>query len=401
MRVFAKLMLVTVTGSLLVGGRALAQDKAADPWSVSATLSSQFSDNRDGTDSNKESNVDVSLTPRADLRWRDGERSLLDLFVMPSVKWHSNPREDSTGSGQNDTELFGSAGIDLMHHITPRVGVKVGDVLSYTDDPEITQGGATLRQNSSHWMNDAHAGVDVGLTEKVGASLTGSALTKRHTEEIVADNQDEDTYKGEADLKYMTGAGYTVFGLVGLTDFSAEWSGVDARDRGSQVMSYGLGVERVFSPDVVGKVIGGYQMVEFSDDAIDSSDTVNGSAAMTFRAASPTRFNIGGSYGYFSPNVRPYAIQTLTAVSGSIDHDVLAERLTVTLRGQYSEGDYDSEGTDLPSGKDKLTSVGFGAKYWLNRNWSINAGYTYENWDSDLRESFDRNLVDVGVTAQL
>jgi hypothetical protein len=91
----------------------------------------------------------------------------------------------------------------------------------------------------------------------------------------------------------------------------------------------------------------------------------------------------------------------LTAVSGSIDHDVLAERLTVTLRGQYSEGDYDSEGTDLPSGKDKLTSVGFGAKYWLNRNWSINAGYTYENWDSDLRESFDRNLVDVGVTAQL
>jgi hypothetical protein len=91
----------------------------------------------------------------------------------------------------------------------------------------------------------------------------------------------------------------------------------------------------------------------------------------------------------------------LTSVSGAIDHDVLSDRLTLSLRGQYSEGDYADEGADLPGGLDKLTSVGISGRYWVSRNWAVQAGYTHENWDSDLRESFDRNLVDVGVTAKL
>lgn len=401
MNVFAKLMMVAVVGALFVGGRALAQTDATDPWGLSATLNSQFSDNRDGVENNKENNVDVSLTPRADLRWRDGDRSLVDLYLMPSIKWHSNPREEESGSPQNDAELFGAVGVEGAHRFTPRVGVKAGDALSYNDDPEISQSGATIRQSASHWLNNAHAGVDVELSEKVGASLMGSSLMKRYTDDAVADNQDEDTYQAEADLKYLMGSGYSVFGLIGYSDFNAELSGADARNRGSQVISYGVGLERVFSPDVIGKISGGYQMVEYDDDAVDSTDTVNGNAEMTFRAASPTRFRVAGAYGYFSPNVRPYSIQTLTSVSGAIDHDVLSDRLTLSLRGQYSEGDYADEGANLPGGLDKLTSVGISGRYWVSRNWAVQAGYTHENWDSDLRESFDRNLVDVGVTAKL
>jgi len=401
MKIFAKLMMVAVMGFLVIGGRALAQERAVDPWSLSAMLGSQFSDNRDGTADGKESNVDVSLTPRVDLRWRDGDRSLLDLFVMPSIKWHSNPRSEDTGNPQNDSELFGAVGVDGMHHFTPRVALKAGDGLSYNDDPEISQGGASVRQSASHWLNDAHAEVAVEITEKVGASLTGSSLTKRYTDNAVADNQDEDTYNAETALKYMTGSGCALFGMIGYSDFNAQSSGAGARNRGSSVMSYGVGLERLFSPDVSGKVSGGYQTAEYDDDTVDGTETWNGNAEMTFRAASQTRFRVGGSYGYYSPNVRPYSIQTLKAVSGAVDHDVLSERLTVTLRGQYSEGEYQAEGADLPGGVDKLTTVGLSGRYWMNRNWAVQAGYTYENWDSELRDSFDRNLVDVGVTARL
>jgi len=273
--------------------------------------------------------------------------------------------------------------------------------LSYNDDPEITESGATVRQSSSHWLNDVHAGVDVELSEKVGTSLMGSSIMKRYTDDVVADNQDEDIYQAEADLKYLMGSGYSVFGLIGFSDFNAESSGAGSRDRGSQVLSYGVGVERIFSPDVIGKIAGGYQTAEYDDDALESTDTMNGNAEMTFRAASATRFRVGGSYGYFAPNVRPYSIQTLTAVSGAIDHDVLSDRLTLTLRGQYSEGDYADEGVGLPGGLDKLTTLGISGRYWVQRNWALQAGYTHENWDSDLRESFDRNLVDIGVTARL
>ena len=40
--------------------------------------------------------------------------------------------------------------------------------------------------------------------------------------------------------------------------------------------------------------------------------------------------------------------------------------------------------------------------YFLNRNFSVNAGYTYQQrWSDDSNEEFDRNLVMVGVTARL
>jgi len=403
MKRVGKLTMV-VAGVVLVGNGVWAQEmekKAPDTWEFSTTLGSQFSDNRDGLKSNKESNVDVYLTPRGDLRWRDGERSYLDVFVMPSVKWHSNPRAKTQGDGLNETELFGAAGVDLMHMITPRVMVGGGDTFSYTDDPDITEGGTSVRRSASYYLNSANANVNVGLTEKVGAALTGGAVTKRYTDDIVAQDQDEDNYTGEFDLKYMMGAGYNVFGLVGLTDLNAQSAGAGTRDRGSAVISYGVGVEKIFSPDFIGKVSGGYQHAEFDDETLDSTDTANGHGELTFRAASPTRFRVGATYGYFAPYVRPYSLQTLTAVNGAIDHDVLQNRLTLTLLGQYSQGDYDDEGAGLPGGKDKLGTVGLRGNYMIDRNWAVSAGYSYEKWDSDVRESFDRNLVDVGVTAKL
>lgn len=401
MKAVAKLVLAAGIGFLLVGGQAMAQDNAVDPWSVSATLGSQFSDNRDGSDTNKESNVDVFLTPRADLRWRQGERTLLDVFVMPSVKWHSNPRSEESGNAQNDAELFGAAGVDFAHRIVPRLGIKAGDTLNYTDDPEVTQSGATVRQSASHWLNNTYGGLDVAITEKINGLVNGSMTTKRYTDEAVADDQDEDTYRGDTSLKYKMGLGYSLFGIIGITDFNAQSSGVGERDRGSQILAYGAGVERVFSPDVSGRIQAGYQTADFDDESVDSEDTFNGSLELLFRAASPTRFRIGAAYGYYEPNVRPYSIQTLKAVSGAVEHDILPDRLVLTLNGQYSEGEYDRVSDDLPGGTDKLGTIGISGRYIINRNWSVRTGYTFEKWDSDVRESFDRNLVDVGVTARL
>ena len=166
MKIGGKLVVVAA-GVLLVGNGVWAQEtetKAPDPLTLSATLGSQFTDNRDGVKSNKTSNVDVYLSPRADLRWQDGERSYVDLFLLPSVKWHSNPRPQSEGDGQHDTELFGAVGVDAMHMISPRLMIGGGDTFSYTDDPEITEGGTSVRRSSSYYLNSVHANVDAGLS---------------------------------------------------------------------------------------------------------------------------------------------------------------------------------------------------------------------------------------------
>ncbi len=394
MKAFGSLMVVALA-VLTAVGTAMAQESASDPWAVSAGATAQFTDNRDGVDQNKESNLDLTGEVRGDLRWRDGERTRLDLFLAPSVKWHSNPRSVSEGNPQNDEELFGAAGFSLQHRVTPRVGIDLSDKAVYTDDPEVTAGGANVRQSANHWLNTVGAGVSAEITPKVGANVMGEYMIKRYDEETVANEEDEDVLKAEAYLKYLMGAGVNVFGMVGASDFNNE---SQTRDRGSQVMTYGVGAEKIFSPDVIGKVVAGYQMAEFDDDAIASRDSAYGSAEATLRAASPTRFRVGVTYGFSAPNVRPYSVQQLASVWGAVDHDVTA-RLTVTLRGQYSNSDYDEEGADLPGGSDDLATVSLRGNFKLDRVWALAAGYTYENWDSDVRESFDRNTVDAGVKA--
>ena len=123
--------------------------------------------------------------------------------------------------------------------------------------------------------------------------------------------------------------------------------------------------------------------------------------SVTMRGASATRFRVGASYGLYAPYVRPYSIQTLTAFNAAVDHDVLDNRLTVTLAGQYGRGHYKSEGATLPGGNDDMVMGTLGATYKVNRTWSVNAGVSVENWDSDVRESFTRNSVNAGVRAEL
>lgn len=400
MKTLNKVVWLVLAVPLVLSMKASAQDEVqgpVGPWLFSVSAGGQFSDNRDGLKDNKESNLDLTIEPRADYRIRNGERTVLDLAVLPMLKWHSNPRNSDEGGAQNDTELFGTAAIELMHQLSPRVRLSIGDALTYNDDPEV-RNGANVRYSNNHVWNRAHAGLDGDVGESMGAGVKGSYDLKRYSDGVVADDQDEDILDGQAYLKYKMGSGYNVLGLVGISDFK---NNSTTRDRGSQVYSAGAGLEKVFNPDLIGKITGGYQHGEYDESGLDSIDTPNGAAELTLRAASATRFRVGASYGLYAPYVRPYSIQTLTALSGAVDYDVLPERLTLTLNGQYGRGEYKDEGADLPGGDDDMFLVGVSANYRISRIWSVTGGYTYENWDSEVREEFTRNLFNFGVKAEL
>lgn len=397
-KVFGVVMLVSLMGG--VAGFSQEQDLGAPtdgPWLFSARVGSEFSDNRDGLDNNKENNIDVYVEPRVDFRFRDGDRTTLDLGVLPMVKWHSNPRSENEPAPQNDTELYGTALMELYHQLTPRLLLSLGDAITYNDDPEISNGGGNVRFSNNHIWNNAHGELNYLATEKLSTGIGASYSLKRYTESVVAQNEDEDIFQGNLNGKYSMGSGYKLIGVLGASQFQNE--SVDT-PRGSSVVSAGAGLEKTFSPDFIGKVLAGYQHAEYEDDSLDVIDTPNGSVELTMRAASETRFRVGGSYGFYAPYVRPYSIQTLTAVNAGVDHDILSQRLTVSLNAQYGNGSYDAE-AGAPGGDDTMIMVGARADYRLNRNWSINGGYTFEGWDSDVRESFNRNLIDLNVKVQL
>jgi len=402
MKSLNKMFLIIMLVPLMAGTKGVAQEQdlgtsTVGPWLFSTRAGGVFSDNRDGTKNNKESNLDLFIEPRADYRFRDGERTVLDLAVLPMVKWHSNPREVSLGSGQNDTELFGTAVAELSHQMTPRLLLSIGDAITYNDDPEVGSGTQNVRSSNNHIWNTAHASADYAVSEQLTGGMGGNYALKRYSDSKVAQTEDEDIFDGNVNAGYVMGEGYKLIGKVGASRF--ENSSVQ-NTRGSTVLAVGAGVEKTFTPDLIGKVMAGYQHGTFENDAQDSIDTPNGSAELTMRAASETRFRLGTSYGLYAPYVAPYSIQKMTAVNAGVDHDVLSKRLTVSLNGQYGNGHYKPE-NDAKGGNDTMVMVGVRADYRINRNWSVNGGYTLENWDSDVRESFTRNTVDCGIKAQL
>jgi len=379
-----------------------AMGSAQGPWLFSGRLGSQFTDNRDGVKTNKESNTDVYVEPRVDYRFRDGERTMLDLSIFPMVKWHSNPRSATSGQGQNDYEYFGSAAVNLTHQLSPRIGFGFSDSLTYNDDPQVNNGGTDARSSDNHYWNIARMELNSKLSETLESSLEAEYSLKRYTDSVVANQSDEDTLDGRAFLKYMTGAGYKLLGYVGGSEFKNK---ATDRSRGAKVIEVGAGVEKAFSPDLIGKVTGGYQHGEYDNSAIGSIDAPSAAAQLTMRAASETRFRVGANYGLMAANVFPYSVQTMFSVIGAIDHDILPKRLTASLEGQYGRGRYKSENvgvvTDAPGGTEELISVGLRANYIINRTWSVDCGYMFENWDTNVREPFSRDVVDVSVKAQI
>lgn len=390
-------LLMMVTGVLLIASWAKAQEQMTDlarPWGASVTAGAQYTDNRDGTKTNKHPNLDFYIEPRGDLFWRDGERTTLDIFLSPLAKWHSNPREGN--DGQHSTDLFGSGGFDLTHELDPRLGLKINDTASYDDDPSIDLGGTAVRQSSSLFMNSAAADVSAEVTPQIALEFIGHDTVKRYDDKAVADNNDEDSYDAEVDLGYLLGEGYKVFGMGEISDFESKST---TRDRGAKIYEGGVGVEKFVSADVHARLVGGYQYAEYKDATLGDNELPNGRLEVVYRPQAPTRFRGSFLYGFYMPYVQPYSVQKLTGVQAAVDHDVIPQRLTVTVRGQYSHSQYDAEGVDAPGGADKLASVGMDATYRFSRHWSCCLSYTFEDWQSDVREPFDQSILDASVKA--
>lgn len=368
-----------------------------DPWSLSLRVGGEYSDNRDGTSTNKQSNFDVIVEPQAVLRYQDADRTAAQLMLMPMMKWRSNPRTEAEGGAQKDAELFGAVEAGGMHRLTPTVTLTAGDRLTYNDDPNTIQNAATARRSESYVLNAARAGVAKEFSAEAGFGLTGVGETTRYQDSKAAKELDSDLFAGELNTHYIVGSSWTLLGLISASEYQAQET---VRMRGSAVETYNAGFEKKITQDLVGKIMGGLQVMQYDNPELDPARGMNGNAELTFKAAAPTRFRLAVEYGYTPPSDSAYSAQQATTFTGEIDHDVMSDRLTLRFLGEYMDSQYVSEGPDAPGGAETKVRLSAHGTYFLTHNCSLAGGYAYEKWDSAFREAFTRNMVDLSVRAE-
>jgi hypothetical protein len=386
-------LIVTVVGVL---NAVAANDNRL--WGASVSLINEYTDNRDGTDTNKESNLDVSVKPRVDLKYKD-ERTSVDFYYAPSLLWRSNPRETSEGDPQNETEIYHALGLDLSQQFS-RINLGLKDYFATTDDPEISEGGSAVRANMSHLYNNTEGNLGVLFGERASLIFTAGGSIKRYDDADIAADQNEDTFQQDNTGKLLLGSGYYATLHAGYSQFANKSS---ITERGSRIYTVDLGAEKRFNPILLAKASAGYQALDYKNDRLDADETPYGSASLVLSQGG-TSLDLSGSYGFYGPYVRPYSAQKRALVAATLERQ-MTPKIVLGVKTQYGRGEYTaediSETTTLPSGFDALWLNKFMALFNFTDYLSLELDYQYEMWDSDLREEFDRNTVTATLKASI
>ena len=401
-----------VVAGLLMAGSAWAAE-GEQPFHAESFLRLGYDDNVTYAEDNKIDTFFIreEVTLSFDKTYETG---FLGLRYRPTVDWY----EDL--GGDSETEWTHMVDLNWNQMLGRRLSLGVTEAFMKYDRSEVVDGDGVIRQaNYGYSYNTVAGTLSAVLTPAV--RLSGSVRNQilRYDEEEIARREDYDIMSYGLSLGSQAGKSTTVFVDGSVDDMTYDGSGdtqtvflpgygdyVDEiPNRDAMTYSAGVGVERIFSPNLMGRLRAGYMMKDMDAANQSDDDSPYGEASVTIIPAPTTRITLAGSYSLYQSGLDTYASQTRTTFSASLAHDLTA-KITLSLIGNYYLSDYKAENAvDLVSsasvedGSEDSASVGARVSYRINRNNWVDAGYSFSSFNSDFTgrsQDVQRNRVDVG-----
>jgi len=386
-------------GMLFVLGEVAGALEGVKPYQIINRLRLEYDDNvyEEETDKNGSwkfiEEIELLLNYRL-------EQSFLSIRYKPSLIWWENRPSD-------DFDMQHEFDFILNHVFTPRLALNVMDTLRRGENPELTDRDVIVREEDDFWYNTANATVSYLFRPETRLDVAGRYTLMQYDREEAAETEDFDLLVGGLTLRHQLLPETALMGDLRLEDISYE-----GPDRGSQSFYVGAGAEHAFSPNLLTSLSGGYQEKQYNAETLDSESSPYVDLTLTIVPTPATRLTLGGGYSLFETDVYPYANQARTRVYASLAHDFTA-RVSFYLSGGYTDGQYEAEDsiiTGLVSdGNEEIVLVSARATYRLNRSNWLEAGWQYQDFQSDLqdsagndlRESYERNRISIGWKVQL
>lgn len=248
--------------------------------------------------------------------------------------------------------------------------------------------------------------LDVGIFNKwnrVSVSADGN-VSQRDFDDVRTttgntnnDDRDRDEYELDVRAGYEIQDQYEAFAQVILTSVGyldqLDDAGVNRDSEGYELRA---GARVDFTGILFGDVFVGYLNRDYEDNTLASVDTIVGGLDLTWNATSLTTVTGGFS--------RTVAETTLAAASGTlsteykltVDHELL-RNLILSARASMSTEEFEGVARE-----DDYLKAGIGAKYILNRNFSLVLDYDYAERDSNVAGSDNEiNKILLRLRAQL
>lgn len=385
-------------GILMVLGEVAGALEGVKPYQLINRLRLEYDDNIYQEETDTDDSVKIIEEIEILLNYRL-EQTFLSLRYRPSFVWWSDREPD-------DTDLNHEFDLVLNHVFTPRLALSVIDTLRRGEQPELRDEDVVVREDDDFIYNTANGTLSYMFRPQTRLDVAGRYILMRYDDSAVSDTDDFDLLVGGLTLRHQLVPETALLGEVRVEDVDYE-----GPDRGAQTISGGAGVEHTFSPNLIAMLHGGFQEKSFNDDDLGNDSSPYADVALTFVPSPATRLSLGGGYSLFETDVFPFANQTRARVYASLAHDFTA-KISFYLSGSYSDGEYDADDSIEPGavtdGNEQTLLVSARATYQLNRSNWLEAGWQYQDFESDLensagdtlRESYDRNRLSLGWKIQ-
>lgn len=325
----------------------------------------------------------------------DMEQSFFGLRYRPTFLWWTDREPD-------DTDFHHELDLVLAHNFTPRLSINAKNSLRIAELPELIERGTVVRENDDYTYNLADAVLGYRVSEATRVEIGGRYTLLRYDNEDVAVTDDYDIYAAGVTLRHQLQKETAL--SADLRYETTEYT--DTEERSSDSTFYGVGLEQIFTPNLVGSVRGGAQNKSFDKEDIEDETNPFGDVSLTFLPSPKTRITLGAGYSMFEADVYPFTSQDRLLSFLTLSHDLTA-RIQLFLAGSYQLSQYKGDQTlDDPAypkvdGDEEVLQASGRVSYMLNRRNYLELSLQYLDFSTDLREEFDRTRIEVGWRTQL
>jgi len=400
--------------SLLLAANETAEKKREnDLIKFEVSTGVEYTDNRDAMP-DKKSNFDLYLTPRLalDLKW---EETMLAVSYAPTIRYRTNP-----SVVENETQIYHNFDLNFTHDLTRNFKVRLLEDFNFTDDPSVQQNGSTLRRDSSFTLSQTEVGLDYLFTRLTKLDMLGRYMVKKYDDAQTATESNMDKTDAGVTFSHQPGKSIALIGTASYSKFGyAKYLGVD---RGFDSVYYGAGFEEIFTSDFRISVRGGLQSLNYVDKTIEADNAPYGSISAQITVIPSTRVTASFARATREAFQFPFSSQKSTEFGLRMDWDSPNPDLKFALIGAYLIGDYDSDSVSKEllakyqtdptlqaytssygsktSGTERTSTIAAEVSLKIGVDTKIKFVQSYENVDSDVRWSFNRNSSNLMLTRE-
>lgn len=315
----------------------------------------------------------------------DDPRTQVGLDLTGNINYYYNrPGEDFIGDIAG--RIFGS------HKMTPRLTLNASSRFTYQQDPSQDIPGISSQNIGNYYYSSNSFSAQYQWSERF-STVTGydlNALVYENKASADANNRLEHFFNQS--FRYLYKPNTTL-----VADYRYNYQMYLNINRDSMSNIFLLGVDHSFSPRFSASVRGGVEHREYLDARGGSSVSPYVEQSLNYEYAAFSRIFWRNRYSLEAPDSLNQQSREVYRTGLDVRHGLTA-RLTLTASVGF-EYIWNDDNIGVAPFDEQSINLSTGISYAINRAWSANINYTYDQFFSEIKvREYERNRFNIGVS---